>query len=332
MIDYPTKRPAWKRRQIEKKWQNIFGIFLTLFLLVVIVNGLFKSFSFSNKFNKATWDGKSPLIATVNTIPASLLIYQPEIRKFVLVVINNDISFATGDTDKPVEKLSTIFESQDGVEISSIVSTIVRIPVSYYLIFKDSPSADLSTFENYFKNFVSIDTPFEIFASKNSDAIIDTNLAQRDLFSLWWQTKFTRINDLELVDLSRFAETIIVSSDQKILGIDNTSLSAVLKKYLENKRLVEASELITVENGAKAHGAGKLAADFVTAMGGQVSKIEASETVSDKTQIITSENGYVASYLAKIFDCGINVVPDLANGEIIIKIGRDFVNKFLEIN
>ena len=182
-----------------------------------------------------------------------------------------------------------------------------------------------------FKNFASFSTPISILTKGTSTWIKDTNITRIDQLKLWWQLKFLSVEKLSLVDLGHFSEEIITSSNQKVLGVDTVSLNREIKKYLENLKLADEHFKVKIVNASQVAGAARLAADFAASVGAEVVKVESQDVQTEKTIVLASDkNSYSARYLANLFDCDINSLQNLDDGQIEIRIGRDFATKYFQ--
>lgn len=334
MTDYPAQGSAWRRKQTQTKLANLAGIFITVILLLALANGFLRSFSLGKYLGKSEWDGKSSLVIAANWHPGSILIFQPEPKRLVLAKFGQDLHFATGNPQNPVQDLASLFGAGDGGRMIQVLSSIGRTSIKNYLLFKEAVPADRENLERFFKKFASLATPLSILSGSWEGDIKNTNLTRKDLISLWWQVKSLGVGDLSLVDLG-VSEKLVVRDNRQVLGVDSVSLQRAIGQYLENRRLVEERTAVSVQNASGVAGAGGLAADFVTSVGGSVKRVETVAGPVTKSQIVTSDTSYTALYLAKIFECGIKTVPraDLpageAGGEIKVIVGADFAQKYL---
>ena len=137
---------------------------------------------------------------------------------------------------------------------------------------------------------------------------------------------------MDLVDLSQYREEMLVFDNQKVLGVDGVVLHQVIKKYLGNLEIEKENLKVLITNSTGVPGAGQLAADFVTSVGGSVVEVDTSSSNLSKTFIQTEDkNSYSAKYLAKMFDCGINGAPEGGEGaDITLVIGQDFTARYFK--
>ena len=317
---------TWEKREIRNKWQNLLAVFVTLVLVFALISGIGKSLSFGKLLGSSTWDGSSSVSAILNTEVPSILVYQTYPKHLVLLTLDGNSNFATGNITQPVRTLGSVFEGGDGAEMVATVSKIAHVPISNFTLFSTRLKIDEKSIEDQFKQFASIATPFKILI-KGTEYATNTDFTRKDLFRLWWQVKSMNVNDIEVLGTSSLHEEIVLAGGQKVLGIDDTSLNALLAKYLENRRILEAKEKVVVVNASGVGGAGKLAADYVSAVGGSVDKIEVLDSPRQNSSII-AQKSYTAVYLAKLFDCDITNEPNMEKDSITIFVGRDFSKKY----
>lgn len=327
MTDYPAAASAWRRKQIRAKFANLAGIFITVILLLALANGFLRSFSLGKYLGKSEWDGKSSLVIAANWHPGSILIFQSEPRRLVLVKFGEDLYFATGDPQNPIGDLGSLFGAGDGQRLTRVLSSIARVPVRNYLLFGQRIDASSENLQEFFKKFASLATPLTILTGSYENSIGDTNLTRRDLISLWWQVKTLSVDDLSLVDF-RVSEKLVLADNRTVLGVDSVSLQRAIGQYLENRKLGDERIGVSVQNASGLDGAGRLAADLVASVGGSVKRVETVAGPVAKSQIVTGNTSYTAQYLAKIFECGIKTVPG-ADGEITVVVGADFAQGYL---
>lgn len=328
MTDYPARSSAWRRKQTQTKLANLAGIFITVILLLALANGFLRSFSLAKYLGNSSWDGKSSQVIAVNWRPGAILIFQPEPGRLILAKFGQDLHFATSDPQNPVQDLASLFGAGDGQRMIQVLSSISRLPVENYLLFGEETDATRENLQEFFKKFAALSTPLAILTGSWERDIKDTNLTRRDLISLWWQVKSLGVNDLYLVDLG-LSEELVLADGGKVLGVDSVSVQRAIGQYLENRELVEEGMVVSVQNASGVVGAGGLAADFVTSVGGNVKRLETVAGPVAKSQILADNTSYTAIYLAKIFECDIKTVPGLASGEITVIIGADFAKKYL---
>lgn len=325
MTDYPRKNNVWKRQEVWNKWQNFIGIFVVILLMFALLNGVIKSVSFGKRIGRPSWEGRSAFTIVLATQPVSVLVYNPSAKQLTLVKLNDDLYVESGDLNAPLVKLSEIVKN-GGPNLTRVTSTVLRAPVLNYVFFEDRQSVDEQNFEKVFVGFASLASPFKIFTLKLG--VENTNIAQIDLFRLWWQVKSLGTHNLNLVDAGDLGEEIVLSSGDKIMGVDDVSLYELFSKYTENQKILEEGLEIDVVNASGSLEDGKLAENFVSTTGARVVDVSFAETLSPKTVIEVGADSYTASYLAKIFDCDIKSSASLDPGKIRVVLGQDFTQKY----
>lgn len=326
MADYPHKKTAWKKQEVAKKWHTIIGIFVTVVLILAVLNGIIKTLSIGKYFGKSTWDGRGAFSAVVNTKPVSIFVYNPIAREIVLVRLDDNLYAQTLDPEKPLARIADFGSNGNGQGLMQITTLAARSPVKSYVILKEQGSSDRAHLESYFKGFASIFSPVKIMTSQLA-GVSDTNITRMDMIRLWWQTKSLSINNLNFIDAAGYTQEIILTGGEKVLGVDDVSLHRIMSEHLENRTILEEGRQILVENSSGAVDKGLLAADIVGAVGGQVAGLEHKDNVVPETFIGVSRDSYTASYLAKIFDCDIKTLPDSGERELKVVVGADFGQK-----
>lgn len=329
MTDYPGTRTGWRRRQVQAKWQNLIAIFITVVLLLAVFNGLLRGFSQDLSFRKSSWIRGSPLVIAVNSSPGSLVIYQDDQKNLALLTFDEEDYFATLDGEIPIVKLGKVFEKNDKT-LAFKVSGALHLPVGHFVVFKERPSAKRENFEDYFKNFASLLTPFGILFNYPGDSVAYTNLTRVDLFRLWWGLKSYRVENLIFKDLGDLGSETILENGQKVEVVDEQLIARAVSIYLESERLSSERFSVFIKNSSGIVGAGQLASEIMSISGAHVVKIETDSAVSATSHILAGDTGsFTANYLAKLVGCDIKAADDLPDEAINVIIGRDFVEKYL---
>lgn len=329
MTDYPHgRRNSWKKQEVARKWHSILGVFVTVVLIFAVINGVAKTLSIGKFFGSWSWDGKAAFSSVVSTKPLSILIYNPTHEEITLVKLSEDLYYETGLKEEPLAKIGNISSGADGSDLVKMASRITRSPITSFVVLAQAGEANSESLERYFKSFASLSTPLAIILSKPS-GIANTDITRVDMIRLWWQIKSLGINNLKFVNATSYQEEIVSAGGHKILGVDDVSVHRMMSKYLQNWTIMEERMAISIDDFSKELENGLLARDFILSVGGQVTDVNyLKEGNIAETFIAVSEDSYTASYLAKIFECDIKAVPDLAEGEIKVIIGRDFGQKF----
>lgn len=327
-----TSYPAWKKRQVRAKGRSLLAFFITLTLILALFNGLAKSFSLSKYFGYSKWDSKSSFVAALSTTPASLLIVQRDPKRIVFFTLDEETYLTTGNSQQPIAKLSSVVDKNEGAQLAKVLTFAYRANIDSYVTFSEEQKIDKETTQKWFKQYASILTPFSILTKGISGEVKDTNITRIDLLKLWWQVKGFSIKSLDFVDLSQYKEEMLAFDNQKVLGIDDVVLHQLIKKYLENLEIEKENLKIKVSNSTDVLGAGQLAADFITSIGGSVVEINSSTSALSKTFIRAEDkNSYSAKYLANIFGCGINGASEKEEGaDITLVVGQDFVARYFK--
>lgn len=329
MTDYPHGRNnSWKKQEDARKWRGLLGIFVTVVLLFAAANGIAKTLSIGKFFGSSSWDAKSTFSTVVTTSPLSVLVYNPTSDEVALVKFKEDLYFATGDQNEPLAEIGKISSAATGTDLSKAASRITRSPIANFVVLEETKEASLEGLRAYFKSFASLSTPVKIMLSKPA-GVSSTNITRIDMIRLWWQIKSLSINNLNFIDAAGFTEEIVMTGGYKVLGVDDASLHRLMSQYLQNWTILEEGLAISVEDFSTDPTSGDLARDFVMAVGGQVTGVSYKRGENlEKTIILAGRDSYTASYLAKIFGCDIKSLPDLAESEIKVILGRDFGQKF----
>lgn len=329
MTDYQDTRVGWRRRQVAAKWRSIVSIFITLVLVLAVFNGILRSISISDYFGRATIAGGT-IVAAVNSSPGSLLIFQDDLKRLVLARFDDNLYFATGDFQRPTKRMLDIFNLEDGGRMRNAVSATVKIPVGHYLNVRDREvfSTEVGFFK-FFKNMASVATPLSILTRGELPGVEQTNLTRSDMFSLWWQAKSLGINDIVFVDTSEITTEVVLPGGEKVLGIDSQGVARKLASFVEDREILAQQSLVSVKNASGVVGAGQLAADLMLPVGVKVVRVEVADTPQEKSQILVAGGeSYTARYLAKILECDIKTQPTVADGEIVVVVGADFVLRY----
>jgi len=325
--------PAWKKRDVQRKWRNFIAVFLTIILILAIFNGIVKTADFGRYLGKGRWDSRSSFAAALATFPPSVFIYQKESGSLSFLKVDPDIYFETGEPDKPLVKISTVVKENNGLELSRVLSLSFRANIENFVTFKNEKEMNAQAAEELFKNFASLTTPFVILTKGLEGEIKDTNITRLDLLKLWWQLKGLSIEKLSIADMAPYGEEIITADNQKVLGADTESLNRQIRRYLENLEVRNEHFKVYIQNASGVSGAGRLAADFASTIGAEVVKIEAADLTIEKTVLLTNDkSAYSAFYLVTLFNC--DNIGDLQDEggmqQIVIKVGRDFAARYFK--
>lgn len=324
MTDYPMRSSGWRKRQVTAKFQNLLAIFITAVLLLAVFNGLLRGFSLERSLGKSSWTRGAPLVVAVNSSPGSILIYDNDQKRLVLLTFGKEEYFMSLNSDVPVMKLSEVFEKDN---MASLVSSASHMPVGHNLFFDKRPVTSQDIFGEHFKKFASFTTPFEILFRYPDFLGARTNLTRGDLFRLWWGVKSIRLEDLILEDISHLTYEAILADGQKVETVDAQAVSQFARKYLESERLSRENFAVTVKNASGVSGTGQLVADLISAIGFHVVAVSSDSETFESTLLLAGKaDSFTVSYLANILDCDIKTQENLAEDEVVVVVGRDFAN------
>lgn len=326
MTDYPNPRAGWRKRQIGRKWQTLVAVFITVVLLLALVNGLAKSVRLGQYLGQATWDSGLALVIALNTNPTSIAIFSPDQRKIVLLKLGSDLQYLSGDPTVGVAPIASLFEKEKGEVLGAKLSAIGGIPIRYYIKLDRDIAADGQNLETMFIDFASLTTPFKILAGGYK--IGETNLTRNDLVRLWWQAKSLGVNDLKLIDANQYTLTIIGQNKERVTVVDSDAMRRAIALYLESRKIIEDNVAVAIRNQSGVSGMGQLAADMMGVLGAHVLEISANQAQIEKCQITTGDKKTTVYYLAKILDCDINEQVGIERDVIEVVIGRDFARKY----
>ena len=306
------------------------AVFILIVLVFAIANGIVKSFSLKNFFDKSAWDGKSPFVSTLETSPPSIFVFQKDPKRLAVFKLDENAYLVTVQKEG-LQKTGDIFEKENGEQVARVLSLNFGTDIENFVLFSSKVTAEKQSFDNLFKTFASFVTPFKIIGGAYGSGIENTNITRIDLLKLWWQLKGVSAEKLELVELSPFKEEIIARDNKKVLGVEEESIRLKISKYLENRYLDQEKANVEIVNGSKVPGALQLAADFASSAGFSVIEAEETSQISEKTQIVAKDrNSYNASYFASIFDCDIVSEQNGQGADITVVIGRDFASNYFE--
>ena len=306
------------------------AVFILIVLVFAIANGIVKSFSLKNFFDKSAWDGKSPFVSVLETSPPSIFVFQKDPKRLAVFKLDENAYLVTAQKEG-LRKTADIFEKENAQKVARVLSLNLGTDIENFVSFGPKVTAEKQSFENLFKNFASFVTPFKIIGGAYGNGIENTNITRIDLLKLWWQLKEVSAEKIELVELSPYKEEIITADNKKVLGVGEESIRLKISKYLENRYLDQEKANVEIINGSKVPGALELAADFASSAGFSVIEAEESSQISEKTQIVAKDkNSYNVSYLASIFDCDIVSEQNGQGADITVVIGRDFVSNYFE--
>src|SRR3989344_5964453 len=238
-----THYSSWKKREVQRKWQSILGIFITFILLFAIINGFLKTVSIGKFLGKSKWDGKGSFVLSLKTNPQSVFIFQKDPKRLVFLTISPDIYLENNGSKTPLVKLSQIDSAE---ESAKLLSNSFGAKIDQFVTFQKDQVLDKAGARGIFKQFASITFPFNIISGIAN--IKSTNVTRVDWFRLWWQIKGLSVDKLEIVDISPKTEDIVTSSNQKILGADSASWHRVISEYLENQELSREDFKIEITN------------------------------------------------------------------------------------
>jgi len=159
MTDYQTHSSKNRKKQKQYRLRNLVGIIVTVALIFAVFNGAVKEFSPGSYFAKSSWDGSSNFAAVLNTRPFSILVFQNDPSRLVLISLNEEASLATGDFEKPLDKVLNVIDKKDGKKMMTVSSLMTRSPVRNYIFFEDERSADKATLEKFFLSSASLFSP-----------------------------------------------------------------------------------------------------------------------------------------------------------------------------
>lgn len=323
-----TRYPAWRKHQIKSSWKSLVSVFLTITLVFALFSGLSKGFSLKNKIKSGKWDMRGPIVFVVEGARPAVFVYQKDSKKLTALALDNDLVYETGNSQKPLVKLSA--RNDAGDSLVSAVSKTIGANIASYAVLREKGEINDAAARELFKKFASFTTPFLIMTTGAGDSVEDTNITRLDTFRLWWQVKSISTKDVAFKDLSSFKEKIVVSDSQEVLGADSQSLSRELGKYLENYSISAENFDVEIINQSGRWEAAKLAANFLKSVGVNVVKVEDSDSIVAQTAVIsTDRNSYTTRYLAKMFNCDTVDAQNLEKErKITLVLGQDFAERW----
>lgn len=324
MTDFHSShKTSWKKAEVSQKWRSFLATFVILLLLLGVFNGVLKTVNLGRNVGTSKWDGQSPFSAVINTNPTSVVVYNPNTKKFAQFALNDDIYVETGDVSRPLLKLS---DAKDTKELTRAVSHVLGATVTNYVVLANKQKVSEENMQVDFKNFASVLFPFKIVMGVEN--FKDTNVSQLDLFRLWWQAKSLGLSSLSFSDVGRNTEDIILAGGEKVMGVDNETVHRQISPVLENSKILDEGKSVDIVNGTRDAIWARFSAQYVSAFGANVVKVSDSGEALDKTTVLVSKNSYTASYLAKVFNCDIKSVPNFPEDKVQLIIGRDFTQNF----
>lgn len=331
MTDYPSLagRHSWRRRQDLKKWQNLVAILIILLLVLAIINGLLKTFSFGKYLGDSQWDGRSSFAVVLATDPILVAVFQNDPKRVVFLAVDGEGVLITPNVQERLVKIGGAIKERSGEKLGRLASLAFRADIDSYIMFSESPQVDKEKSLSLFKDFASI-TYGPLILFKGIGQGMDTNLARIDLFKLWWKAKNISVERIEFIDLRGEREEIVYQDKETVLGVDTVSYHQAIVPYLDNLEIAKENFKVAILNGSQVTGAGSLAADMAQAAGVKVVGVQTSSYLVERCQISAADkSSYTAFYLAKIFKCDIKSAPTEADtGEIMLIVGNDFADKY----
>lgn len=327
MTDYPALKRAhspWKKRKVERKWQEVLAVFVVLGLIVVIVGGLLKTFSFGRD-ETSSWDSDEALAIALNSSPGAVVVYGKTPAKLGVFEIGKDLYFATGDAKSPVSPVEAVFDLP-GEKAAGALSNLTGVNVNKFVYFKKRPELGGDGAYSLFKDFSSLKTPFAIvFSGKKS--IDSTNMSSVELLTLWWKVKGIPLGNFHVKNLEDFADWVIGPGDGKFKGLDRESVWRELFSYFDGGGVKKGEVEIVNDSGVS--GAGKLASSIIGAYGFDVSGVSTSDSIGEGCRLVVFSRVDDVSKLAGSLGCDIVLRQDSSpNGKIIMFLGREFVLKY----
>lgn len=328
MTDFKSHLNSRRRRKAAGKWQSILAVIVTFILISVIVLGFLRGIKLKGGFAKSIWDGSSPIAIALNTEPVSVLVFQKEPKKIAFLRVPPDISYATGDATDPVKSVNDTLKDYEGSE-NEFLTKYFGVKVGGYVKFSHQIKLDESQAQQIFKDFAFLTTPVSIILNGINSNIVETNLSRVDMLRLWWKVKGISIDDLDYLDLDKYAIEIIGSDGGKFKGLDRDVLRKSLSGYFEDSRVVGAHMEVEIVNASGESGMGMLASDIAEMAGYDITKVASQDSILDKTKIVVSENKGDANNLAKLFNCDIYRLQNEADTpKTTLFLGRDFAETY----
>lgn len=325
MTDYPTKASGWRKREVAAKWRNLLAIFITSILVLAILNGFLRAFSFKNYLDSSQLDDSSTIFA-INSEPPAVLIYQKEPKQIVAISLDNESYFATGDPNEPIKTVASIVDLGDGQKLTKMMSRLFGADIENFMILKSPTEFNEPILKKAFTKFASPLTPFLILKDSN---IGNTNITRIDQIRLWWQLKSLSVNQLKLVDFSTKSSEIVVSDEVRVKAVDSDLLHQEIIKYTQNPKITASNPMLEILNASGLAAAGDLSGKISESFGYRVIKIERSEAEGGKCRVFSSNKDYSVRYLASKLKCDIVLLPKDEN-TLRLVIGEDFERHYFE--
>ncbi|MBI3342456.1 LytR C-terminal domain-containing protein [Candidatus Curtissbacteria bacterium] len=328
MTDYPSGRhnhnkSSWKEATARRKMRDLFAVLVVGFLALLIVSGLLRALALKAQASKSVWSPQNSIAVAVNLQMPAVVVFQKEPPRVTFFSMPTGISYATGESQKPVEQVVSVFK-MPGQDATHLLTNLMGINVANYFYFKTPPKVDQNNYQEIFKNFASIQTPIGILFGRTG-SVGQTNLTGEDLLHLWWQVKGLSMRQVDFVSLQTYAEDMMGPGNTSFKGIDREKTTTAIGKYFTP--LSAREHKITIRNAAGVSGAARLARQLVETYGWTVDMVEDGEQES-VSHIISREKNQESRDLAKIFGCDIVQVQNDQDTKITIILGSDFAKKF----
>ncbi len=313
---------------MARKWKALAAVFIVVFLGFFILNGILRAFTFKNLLTSSKWNGNSPFVAVFFGKVPSLVVFNKEREKVVVLEIPADVSL--GDAPNQSLTLGEVYKGEDEVKTVKALERQIGINILSFATFKDGAGASGSDLaRETFGNLGSLKGGIRAGLIGESAFFKRTNITRIELLRLWWQVNGIGKKTPDTIDGSRFTSEVAVSGG-KIRVLDRESLHRELDKYLEVKDIADKKINLEVVNSSGVAGLGQIVGEMAAAWGFNVTRITSGEATIAKCQITGFDKGQdAANYLANVFGCDIVGKSNGAqDNKITIILGSNVAGKY----
>jgi hypothetical protein len=324
--------PRWKREQIGKKRQKLFGVvrFLCLFIILLILGTGSFFYFFSDKVpllrvsdrENFVIFGKDILIVSVSLVEkkASVVAVPAE----TLVTLPSPYGrYKIG----AIPTLDTL-EKKEGQLLLKTASRLIGIPITKWLVFPNEVSSFRSdATKNYFSlsKFFLISKDIYFQSSR-------TNFTIHELFRIWrllGSLHNSEIQDIALADYD-FMQPGRLADGSKVLLVDFSSLDHFLIGNFFEYHFLRDHLTIEIQNGTGYQGEALYISRLLSNMGGEVISVSNAQVPSPVTKICQKNQEFERTYtirrLSDLFLTEAVICEGIeSRADVLVIVGKDYL-------
>ena len=348
------KKKVAPRRTRNKGKARFFLLLVFAVVALFFINGIAKGINFGNfifqPISKAPsifgqkvsggsfWDGKTKVNIAVASDPVLVISISQLEKSAKILAIPKDTycqvpggygwyrlgaTYGLGALENP---------SRGGQLFAKTVSSMISVPIDYYLVDKDNPffPVDSTKVEKYKDDFLGLGGIIGL--TKNAKWIknnLDTNFTLLDMYRAWWQVKGYGFAKDDYLDLSGdYLEEIVLPDSTRGFVPREDRFAILAEEIFSDPVIGQENLMIEIENGTETAGLGEAVEGMLENIGAKVVRVETAGQLQPQSKILVSKdadvNAYTVSRLSKVLGLKVEKEKNAGDFDLKLVLGKDW--------